>query len=204
MTPLEMEEAAELLHYAALNHQPVTPLRHRWPDMTQEQAYAIAQINTARYIAAGARRTGCKVGLTSRAVQQQLGVDQPDFGILFNHMEFGDNEVIPASALLQPKAEAEIAFVLGKDLNLGHIVLKDVLSAIEYALPAIEVVGSRIENWDIRITDTIADNASSGCYVLGTTPRKLTDIDLRLCGMVMSRCGNPVSTGAGVACLGTR
>ena len=145
---------------------------------------------------------GCKIGLTSVAVQRQLGVDQPDYGMLFDDMSYGDGEIIPSKILTQPRIEAEVAFVLGRDLalsNPGHV---DLVNAIAYALPAVEIVGSRISNWDIRIADTIADNASSSAFVLGTRPCKLADLDLRLCGMVLERRGEPVSVGAGAACLG--
>jgi len=135
-------------------------------------------------------------------VQKQLGVDQPDFGMLFDDMGYGDGEPIPASILTQPKIEAEVAFVIGRDLRMSNPGQIDVLNAIDYALPALEIVGSRIANWNIRITDTIADNASSSAYVLGNSPRKLSEFDLRLCGMVMERRGEPVSVGAGAACLG--
>ena len=135
-------------------------------------------------------------------MQQQLGVDQPDYGMLFADMMMMDGEEVPLSRLMQPKCEAEIALVLGDDLRLSQITMPELISAIDYALPAIEIVGSRIANWDIKITDTIADNASSGLFVLGNEPRYLQDIDMRLCGMVMERRGDQISLGAGVACLG--
>jgi 2-keto-4-pentenoate hydratase len=135
-------------------------------------------------------------------VQQQLGVDQPDFGMLFVDMAFGDGEEMPWQRLHQPRCEAEVALVLEHDLLSEQITLPDLIRATAYALPAIEVVGSRIARWDIKFFDTIADNASSGLYVLGTTPVKLEGLDLRLAGMVMERRGEPVSVGAGAACLG--
>ncbi len=202
MTSDEIYAAAGALYDAAGRGVAIAPLREQWPEITLERAYAIQRVNIERRIASGARRVGCKIGLTSPVVQQQLGVDQPDFGVLLNTMEYGDSEPIPPSALAQPKVEAEIAFILKDDLTMVQPGLLDVMQAIDYALPAIEVVGSRIADWNIHITDTIADNASSGVYVLGTTPKRLEDFDLRLCGMVMTRRGEPVSTGAGAACLG--
>ncbi|EMN4761813.1 MULTISPECIES: 2-keto-4-pentenoate hydratase [Enterobacteriaceae] len=202
MTPDEIYAAAGALYDAAERGTAIAPLRERWPTMSLDQAYAIQRVNTERRIAAGARRVGCKIGLTSPVVQQQLGVDQPDFGVLLNTMEYGDSEPIPAKILAQPKVEAEIAFVLKQDLAMAQPGLLDVMQAIDYALPAIEIVGSRIAQWNIRLTDTVADNASSSAYVLGTTPKRLAEFDLRLCGMVMTRRGEPVSTGAGAACLG--
>ncbi|MBL8268377.1 2-keto-4-pentenoate hydratase, partial [Steroidobacter sp.] len=152
--------------------------------------------------AAGRRIVGAKIGLTSQAVQKQLGVDQPDFGMLFDDMEFGDDAPIPISRLIQPKVEAEIAFVLEKDLDSERPTLAQVTTAIAYALPAIEIVDSRVRDWKISLFDTIADNASSGLYVLGGTPRKIDAIDLKLCGVRLENRGEPVSTGCGAACLG--
>lgn len=203
MTQSRLIQAADLLVEAARSGQFVPPLRDTFAPLSIEDAYAIQRINTERKLAAGRRVLGCKIGLTSVAVQKQLGVDQPDFGLLFDDMGYGDGEPIPASILTQPKIEAEIAFVFGRDLDVDNPGQLDVIQAIDYALPALEIVGSRIANWDIRITDTIADNASSSAYVIGNTPRKLSEFDVRLCGMVMERRGEPVSVGAGAACLGS-
>ncbi|WP_013587541.1 2-keto-4-pentenoate hydratase [Paraburkholderia phenoliruptrix] len=202
MTPLLIEEAAAALSTAQRSGQYVPPLRETYGQLSIEDAYAIQRVNTERRRAEGRRVVGCKIGLTSVAVQKQLGVDQPDFGILFDDMGYGDGEPIPSSILTQPKIESEVAFVIGRDLAMDNPTQVEVLDAIEYALPALEIVGSRIADWNIRITDTIADNASSSAYVLGTIPRKLSEFDLRLCGMVMERRGEPVSVGAGAACLG--
>jgi 2-keto-4-pentenoate hydratase len=202
MTPDQINAAAAALRQAAQTGQAIQPLRVSYPELTIESAYAIQQVNTRQRLLEGRRRVGCKIGLTSVAVQKQLGVDQPDFGMLFDDMGYGDAEPVPFSVLMQPKVEAEIAFVLGKSLDMPNPSQVDVMQAIDYALPAIEIVGSRIAKWDIRITDTIADNASSSTYVLGTSPRKLSEFDVRLCGMSMMRRGEPVSVGAGAACLG--
>ncbi|WP_028216654.1 2-keto-4-pentenoate hydratase [Paraburkholderia oxyphila] len=202
MMPQQIEKAAMALAEAARTGKYIAPLRETYEQMSVEDAYAIQRMNTERRVAEGRRIVGCKIGLTSVAVQKQLGVDQPDFGVLFDDMGYGDGEPIPASILSQPKVEAEVAFVLGRDIKVASPGLQDVLRAVEYALPALEIVGSRIENWNIRITDTIADNASSSHYILGTTPRQLSEFDLRMCGMVMERRGDPVSVGAGAACLG--
>jgi 2-keto-4-pentenoate hydratase len=145
---------------------------------------------------------GRKVGLTARVVQRQLGVDQPDFGTLLDDMVFGDAELVLWAALQQPRIEAEIAFVLERDLAMPNPGLADAMQAIGFAQPALEIVGSRIAGWNIRYVDTVADNASSGAVVLGSTPRRLADADARLCGMALFRRGEPVSTGAGAACLG--
>ena len=167
-----------------------------------ENAYRVQQINTLRQVEAGARIVGRKIGLTSKAVQTQLGVDQPDFGTLFDWMAYSDGQEIPFESTQQPKVEAEIALVLEHDLPHARHTIADILHATAYALPAIEVVGSRIRNWDIRLADTVADNASSGLFVLGNRPVKLGDFDIVGCGMSMERRGEQVSVGAGAACLG--
>ena len=135
-------------------------------------------------------------------MQKQLGVDQPDYGMLFDDMAVPDGWEIGRTQLIQPKVEAEVAFVLDRDLDHERLTIADVIRAVAFALPAIEVVDSRIADWKIGILDTIADNASSGLYVLGATPKKLKDLDLRAAGMVMENAGEPVSVGAGAACLG--
>ncbi|MDE1180083.1 fumarylacetoacetate hydrolase family protein [Paraburkholderia sp.] len=202
MTPQLIEEAARALITAAHNRTYIAPLRDTYEQLTVDDAYAIQRINVDRRVAEGRRIVGCKIGCTSVAVQKQLGVDSPDFGMLFDDMGYGDGEPIPSSLLTQPKIEAEVAFVMGRDLRMPNPGQVDVLNAIDYALPALEIVGSRIANWNIRITDTIADNASASAYVLGASPRKLSEFDVHLCGMVMERRGEPVSVGAGAACLG--
>lgn len=202
MTPDQLSTAAKALRDAAARGVPIAPLRETYPTLDGSAAYAIQRLNTEHRVASGRRIVGCKIGLTARAVQAQLGVDQPDFGMLFDDMGYGDGEPIPLSALQQPKVEAEIAFVLGRDLDMVAPTQAEVMNAIAYALPALEIVGSRIADWNIRFVDTVADNASSAAYVLGTTPQPLSALDLRLCGMAMTRRGEPVSTGAGAACLG--
>jgi 2-keto-4-pentenoate hydratase len=200
--PAVLAEAADALWGAARTGNCIQPLRVTYPELDAADAYAIQRVNTERRLAEGRRVVGCKIGLTARAVQAQLGVDQPDFGILFDDMGYGDGEPVPLDVLQQPKIEAEVAFVFGRDLGMENPSQVDVMNAIDYALPALEIVGSRIANWNIKFVDTVADNASSSAYVLGSTPRKLSEFDLRLCGMVMNRRGEPVSVGAGAACLG--
>jgi len=165
-------------------------------------AYAVQERITKRWTAEGRRIVGRKVGLTSAAVQAQLGVDSPDFGVLFADMAVPDGGEIPAGTVMQVRAEAEVALVLEDELTHERHTVADLIRAVAFALPAIEVVGSRIRDWDITLADTVADNASSGMYVLGNRPARLTDVDLRLCGMVMERRGEQVSTGTGAACLG--
>jgi len=169
--------------------------------LSLEDAYEIQAINVAARQAKGAQLVGHKIGITSHAIQSWLKVDQPDYGALFDDMEIGDGGMLARSDLLQPRAEGEIAFVLKDDLAEGGITTHRVLSATDYLLPCIEIVDSRVEHWDIAITDTIADNASAGRYVLGTKPTPVADVDLVLCGMALRKNGQVVSTGAGINCL---
>lgn len=194
--------AAASLREAAELRAPIAPLRESYPAFSIEDAYAVQRVNVDYAVERGARVVGRKIGLTSKTVQTQLGVAEPDFGTLTADMAFGDSEEIPWRRLLQPKAEAEIALVLERDLPQRRVTMADVIGATAYALPALEVVGSRIDKWNIRIVDTVADNASSSVFVLGGTPTKLDAFDARLCGMVIERRGEPVSVGAGAACLG--
>lgn len=196
------QTAADMLWRAAREAQAIAPLRETFPDFDAVDAYAVQELNTRREIDGGARLVGRKIGLTARSVQRQLGVDQPDFGMLFAHMAYGDGEPIPWGALQQPKVEAEVALVLERDLPEPGVTVAELLRATAFALPALEIVGSRIADWNIRFVDTVADNASSSAFVLGNKPVPLAGLDLRLAGMVMERRGEQVSLGAGVACLG--
>lgn len=199
-----IQEAADRLWEAWKTGVPGKPIRDLIDEGDVDGAYAVQEINTKRWLGSEERvLSGRKIGLTSVAVQKQLGVDQPDFGMLFADMEIQDGEDIPVGAVMQPRVEAEIAYVIAAPLTGGHITMVDLLASIGYVVPAIEVVGSRVADWDIRITDTIADNASSGLYVLGQSPKRVGDFDQRMCGMVMTKNNQPVSVGAGAACMGS-
>lgn len=197
-----IEQAAERLWQAHSSSQPCAPVRDLIGATDVAAAYAVQQINTERWINQGRRLVGRKIGLTSKAVQKQLGVDQPDFGMLFADMCVADGEAIDISRIIQPKIEAEIALVIERPLTHAKHTVADIINATAYALPALEIVGSRVANWDIRLTDTIADNASSGLFVLGSRPVRLDAFDIVNCGMLMERRGDQVSIGAGAACLG--
>lgn len=197
-----IRQAAALLGQARHSGQACDPVRPLLEAQGLEAAYAVQALLTGEAEDAGRRVVGRKVGLTSVAVQKQLGVDQPDYGMLFDDMGYGDGEEVPLSRLIQPKVEAEVAFVFERDLDVERPTLAHVLGAIGYALPAIEIVDSRVRDWKISIYDTIADNASSGLYVLGGSPKKVDALDLRLCGMSLELKGEPVSVGCGAACLG--
>jgi 2-keto-4-pentenoate hydratase len=201
----QIQAWAERLRRAEIQREPIPPLRDELPADLPDPgaiAYAVQQANVAHAQAIGRRVVGRKIGLTSLAVQKQLGVDQPDFGTLFADMVYGDDEAIALARTLQPKVEAEVALVLERDLDLIDATLVDLISATAYVLPAIEVVGSRIADWNIRYFDTVADNASSGLVVLGAVPTRLDGLDLKRVEMSMTRGGKQVSTGNGAACLG--
>jgi 2-keto-4-pentenoate hydratase len=196
-------KVAALLEKAARTGAACPPVRTLLDDGDLETAYAVQQLNVRRALDAGRRIVGRKIGLTSPAVQRQLGVDQPDFGALFADMAVPQGGEVPAGRLLQPKVEAEVALVLARDLPHRECTVVDVLRAVDFALPALEIVDSRIANWDISLVDTVADNASSGLYVLGGTPVPLTGLDLRSASMTMTRGGETVSEGTGADCLGS-
>ena len=198
---LRTSEAAGRLRDAAATRVTCPPVRDLLGDSDVALAYAVQRRLTTARLAAGARLTGWKIGLTSPAVQRQLGVDRPDFGVLFADMDVSTLDEVPSGRLLQPKAEAEIAFVLGADLD-GELDPATVRAAVEYAVPALEIVDSRIAGWDITITDTVADNASSGLYVLGEERLPLDKLEPAEVIMRLFVDGEQVSRGSGAACLG--
>lgn len=194
-----IDEAAARLRAAAETGRPCPPVREL-DAFSIADAYAIQELVVAPRVTGTNPRIGRKVGLTSPAVQQQLGVDQPDFGVLLVDMAIADGGEIPSSVLLQPRIEAEIAFVLGADVPDAHP--EAVARAVAYAVPALEIVDSRVTGWDITIVDTIADNASSARFVLGAQRRGLDDFDPATVRMTMRRNGEVVSSGTGADCLG--
>jgi 2-keto-4-pentenoate hydratase len=193
---------AEAIFTARETRKPIPPINTLIDGADAVSAYAIQEANTKRWLAKGRRAVGRKIGLTSKAVQQQLGVDQPDYGVLWADGEVTEGEEVPANKFMQPRIEAELAFVLKSDLNIHDLVLSDVVSAVDLVYPAVEIVDSAIADWKIKLADTIADNASAGGYMLGASPKPIGAVDLRLCGMVMTRDGEMVSSGVGAACLG--
>ena len=195
-------QAADRIESAISSGLPVAPVRDLLGTTDIELAYAIQEELTRRRLAAGAVVTGRKIGLTSPAVQQQLGVDQPDFGVLFADMDVSGCGAVPSHRLLQPKAEAEIAFVLRHDLAGDDLIDTTIRAAVDYAVAALEVVDSRIADWDIALTDTVADNASSGLFVLSERRLTLEDFNPREVTMRMYANGSLASQGDGTACLG--
>ncbi|MFC8718588.1 2-keto-4-pentenoate hydratase [Kitasatospora sp. NPDC057198] len=200
--PDAVTAAADRLLAAQAAGVPCPPVRDLIGRTDVHAAYAVQQRVVRARTAAGGRVAGRKIGLTSPAVQAQLGVDRPDFGVLFADMQYPDGAAVPAGSILQPRAEAEIAFVLGADLAEGDLSPEQVRAAVDHAVAAVEICGSRIAGWDISFADTVADNASAGAYVLGTERRSLREFEPREAVMTMSVDGEQVSTGTGAACLG--
>lgn len=198
-----INELGDQLYNALLTQTPLEPLTARYADLSIEDAYAIQQRMIGRRLHAGEKVVGKKIGVTSKAVMNMLGVHQPDFGHMLDGMIFGDGDAIAASTLIQPKAEGEIAFVLGKDLVGPGISAADVLAATKGVMACFEIVDSRIRDWKIKIQDTVADNASCGVFVLGDRMVNPRDVDLRNCGMVLEKNGEIVVTGAGAATMGS-
>ncbi|QSR22060.1 2-keto-4-pentenoate hydratase [Hyphomonas sp. KY3] len=180
----------------------LAPLRGVVEPTDEAGAYAIQDINTRFWMTNGRKLVGRKIGLTAPAVQSQLGVDQPDFGALFEDMQIANGGLLDPGKCIQPKAEAEIAIVLAKDIPTAAPGLDEIAAATEYAIPAIEIVDSRIDDWKITFADTVADNGSSGFYVLGDARKPLDNLDLYSCGMVLEVNQSVASIGAGAACLG--
>jgi 2-oxopent-4-enoate hydratase len=197
-----IDEIADELFEAATQRRPVEPLTDRYPDLVIEDAYAIQSRVIDRRLADGARVIGRKVGLTARPMQQLLGVSEPDYGVLLDDMFVEDGDLIDLGSLLQPRVEAEMAFVMERDLEGPGVTTANALAAMAGVLPAVEVVDSRIADWRIKLVDTVADNASSGLLVMGGRLRKVDELDLRLVGAVVSRHGAVIDTGAGAAALG--
>jgi 2-keto-4-pentenoate hydratase len=199
----KIQEAAIRLRKAEEQKMTCAPIRDLIAADDLQSAYAIQKLNTDFRILNGDRIVGRKIGLTSKAVQTQLGVDQPDFGSLFASREVLNGGEAKVSEMMQPRVETEIAFVLGTDLDHDNLGITDILQAIDFGLASIEIVGSRIKDWDIRIADTIADNASASHFVLGHQPTPLSFFDVVNCKMTMRVNGRLVSEGKGSSCMGS-
>ncbi len=191
------------LYTAFAERKPIAPLTERMPAMTIGDAYSIQQRMLNHRLEKGEKVVGKKIGITSQAVMNMLNVHQPDFGYLLDGMIYNDGDAIPMNTLISPRAEGEIAFILSRDLQGPGITEADVMAATDCVMPCFEIVDSRIRDWKIKIQDTVADNASSGVFVLGDRVVNPRDIDLPLCGMVLEKNGEVVATGAGAAALGS-
>ncbi|MFG1965347.1 2-keto-4-pentenoate hydratase [Nonomuraea sp. NPDC049028] len=203
MEPGSVEKAAADLLAAYRTGDPIQPLTTIYPELSVADAYAIQRHQIDALVADGAVVKGHKVGLTSAAMRRQLGVDQPDYGHLLDSMFHLDGAPIDTRRFLQPRIEPEIAFVLKRPLSGPGVTTAEAVAAVDFLLPALEIIDSRIADWRITLADTIADNASSGGVVLGTRPVRLETVDLALAGCLLHRNGDLVQTGAGGAVLGS-
>nr|MBL8455307.1 2-oxopent-4-enoate hydratase [Zoogloeaceae bacterium] len=199
----EIDRLGDELYEAWRERRVLRPLIEREPDITIADAYRIQERFVARRVATGETIVGKKIGATSKPVQDFLGVYQPDFGMLTSGMVYQEGDTIDLGALIQPKAEAELAFVLKDDLKGPGVTAMDVIHATDYVLPCFEIVDSRIADWKIKIQDTVADNASCGVYVLGKTKGDPRRLDITLAGMVLEKNGELFSTGVGAAVQGS-
>lgn len=184
----------------AYSGEPIDPIGSLLSDA--EDAYAVQEVNTAFWLQRGRKLVGRKIGLTSPAVQHQLGVDQPDYGMLFEDMRLGIGEPLEMGELLQPKIEAEIGFVVNRTIDDPNTGFIELLNCIEYMLPALEIVDSRIRDWKITLNDTVADNASSAKYLVGAQPVKLDALSLADVRMEVRDGDTMVSRGGGADCMG--
>lgn len=203
MDDQQVREAATALLGAYRTGTPIPPLSEAHPKATTADAYRIQQEQVRAWTEAGDLVRGHKIGLVSAAIRHQMGVHEPDYGHLTAGMFHPAHQPIPARAFIQPRIEPEIAFVLRSALQGPGLTVADALRAVEFVLPALEIVDSRIQDWRITIVDTTADNASSGAVILGDTPAHPADLDLRLAGCTLTRNGTLAETGTGGAVLGT-
>lgn len=197
-----VQDAYRHLLQAEVEKKSVLPLMDLYPEMTVDEAYQVQMSAIEQKVRDGQQIVGKKIGLTSIAMQNLLGVDQPDYGHLLDSMEVSNKGIILMERLFQPKVEAEIAFVLRKDLKGPSVTVEDVLDATEYIVPALEIVDSRITDWRIKLQDTIADNASSGLFVLGDERFSINEMDLTKIEMNLFRNGELMNTGYGSDVLG--
>ncbi|WP_419887682.1 2-keto-4-pentenoate hydratase [Neobacillus niacini] len=198
----KIQHFAAKLTQAEATRVGIDPITSTDPDITVNEAYHIQLENIKKRVKEGRKIVGKKIGLTSVAVQKLLGVNEPDYGHLLDTMVIENGGNISCETMIQPKVEGEIAFILKHDLKGPNVTVLDVLQATDYVVPALEIVDSRIQDWKIKLQDTVADNASSGFYVLGGKPTKITDINLELMGMALYQNGEVVNTGVGAAALG--
>jgi 2-oxopent-4-enoate/cis-2-oxohex-4-enoate hydratase len=198
-----LDRIGDDLYRAWKNIEPISPISMRFPQLTVAEAYSIQQRFVARRLAAAGKVVGKKIGVTSRAVMDMLGVNQPDFGVLLSDMYFSRGAEIERSSLIEPRAEGEIAFLLRRDLQGPGVTPSDVLAASDGVMACFEIVDSRIADWQIQIVDTVADNASCGVFVLSDRIVPVSSVDLGSCRMVIEKNGSIVGVGAGAASLGS-
>lgn len=199
---LNIVEISRQIWEAEKEKKPIAPLTETYPEVTVEDAYAIQKQVQVLKLESGSRIIGHKIGLTSKAMQQSLGVPEPDFGSMYDDTLLQEGSLIDSQQFLQPKVEAELAFIMKHDLKGPGVHFHDVIRATEYIVPAFEIIDSRVRNWEIKIQDTVADNASYGALVLGSRGIIAGDLDLRTIGLVLEQNGEVIDTAAGAAVLG--
>ena len=197
-----IQQLALLLEGAALGRRTVPKLTETEPSLTLPYGYDVQWALRKLRIAAGARLSGLKMGLTSRAKMKQMGVESPIYGFLLDEYCVAADSEIPMSQLIHPRVEPEIALVTCRDLRGPGCTIAQALAAVDFAVPALEVIDSRYADFKFDLPSVVADNGSSARYVVGTTPRRIRDLDLRTVGVVVERNGMGVSFGAGAAVLG--
>jgi len=197
-----LKQSADILYEAENKRKGSAPLTGEIPGLSIEDAYKIQILNIDKKSVAGHRITGKKIGLTSVAMQESLGVNEPDYGHLLDNMIVENNGSINKELVMQPRVEAEIAFVLKESLEGPNVSTLDVLQATDYIVPALEIVDSRVKDWNIKLPDTIADNASSGLYILGDQPVPVSKYNIKQIGMALYQNGKLCNTGVGAAALG--
>ena len=203
MDKQKIQQYGDELYQSLLDRQPVLPLTDREADITIEDAYQIQLRMIQRRLDAGEHVVGKKIGVTSKVVMDMLKVNQPDFGHLLSGMVYNEGQPISAGTMIAPKAEAEVAFILARDLEGPGVTAADVLRATDCVMPCFEIVDSRIKDWKIKIQDTVADNASCGVLTLGGLRKSPRDIDLALAGMVLEKNGEIISTSCGASVQGS-
>ena len=199
----KIQHYGDELYQSLLDRQPVAPLTDREADITIEDAYQIQLRMIQRRLDAGEHVVGKKIGVTSKVVMDMLKVNQPDFGHLLSGMVYNEGQPISAGSMIAPKAEAEVAFILARDLEGPGVTAADVLRATDCVMPCFEIVDSRIKDWKIKIQDTVADNASCGVLTLGGLRKSPRDLDLALAGMVLEKNGEIISTSCGASVQGS-
>ena len=199
---MEYEKLAFELLTAEKDCTPIGTLTDAYPDLTVIDAYRIQKAGIEMKLAQGRKIIGKKIGLTSRGMQQLLGVNEPDYGQLLDNMLIPEGMPCSRGELLQPKIEGELAFILKEDLEGPGVTVADVYRATEFIVPAFEIVDSRIRDWKIKLADTVADNASSARLVLGSRMAPVQDVDLRLIGMLLEKNGETVNSGVGAEVWG--
>lgn len=199
---MDYKKISELLFDAGNKCYQIEPLTDTYPNISVEDAYRIQLEGVALKRALGEKIIGLKVGLTSKAVQKMLGVNEPDYGHLTDRMLIQEGQVCKIKNLIQPKAEGELAFCLKDTLKGPGVTIADVYNATSYVVPAIEIVDSRISNWKIKLEDTISDNGSSAMFVLGSRFTPIDQIDMRLIGMNFEKNGELIASGTGAEVWG--